>query len=227
LHNNLNTLGFNFRLFLDDDITEELLLETFSSHSKVDQSNLDAHFWGVMRVRQLRSHVETEVHVKIFDGITKFDLHNATLSCELRMHEDGVKTRIDVLKHVLNQNGAAILYSSFDLTKEGCLAEFELAQFLLLVHSAQPLESLLLRVNTETPTFSTGSQNTILTGSVISGKTFNVPTTDNDWVAHDTRKSESGRARNLLFNGHLCPLVSKHLTVSTRKGTEVGNASAG
>jgi len=227
LHNNLNTLGFNFRLFLNDDITEELLLETFSSDSKVDQGNLDAHLWGVMRVGHLRSHVETEVHVKIFDGITKFDLHTATLSCELRMHEDGVKTRIDVLKHVLNQNGAAILYSSFDLTKEGCLAEFELAQFLLLVHIAQPLESLLLRVNAETPAFSTGSQNTILTGSAISGKTFNVPTTDNDRVAHDSWKRERWRARNLLFNGHLCPLVSKNLTVSTREGTEVGNASAG
>jgi hypothetical protein len=97
LHNNLNTLGFNFRLFLNDDITEELLRETFSSDSKVDQGNLDAHFWRLMRVRHLRSHVETEVHIEIFDGITKFDLHNATLSCELRVHEDGVKTRIDLI----------------------------------------------------------------------------------------------------------------------------------
>ena len=83
------TLGLDLGLFLDDDISEQLLLQTRSCHSEVDQCDLNADFRRVVRVWHLRSHEQFEaINELIGLFLVQLDLPGAILVQELLMQEN-------------------------------------------------------------------------------------------------------------------------------------------
>ena len=68
-----------------------------------------------------------------------------------------------------------------------------------LLHVLDPLVGLLLRIDTQTPSLGLGSQDTILTGGLISGETIDVPASDLDRVTHNLGKVETFTSGDILF----------------------------
>lgn len=227
MDNDLITLCFNLGLLLDNDITEKLLFKTFECDSEVDQCDLDTDFWRVMGIGQLGCHEESEVIVVVLGCLTKLDLLDSTFTHKFGVHQDWVKTGVDIFLHIFDQDGVTIVDCGRNFSQESVRSELKQTHVGLLVHILNPLVGLLLRVNTKTPSLGACRQDTIFCGGLISGKTIDAPATNSDSVTHNLDQTESLRARNLLFLADCVPTVRQPLPVSTSECTEVGNTSAG
>ena len=94
----LLALCLDFRLLLDYDITEQLFLKTLLRDGKVDQSNFDANFRRVVRVRHFCRHEQLKVfteRVRFF--LVKFDFPSAIFVKEFLVKEDWINRGINIL----------------------------------------------------------------------------------------------------------------------------------
>lgn len=168
LDNNLISLRFYLRPLLLNDIDKKLFLKSRERHSKVDDGHLDTDFGSVMGVSHFGCHIQSVAVIVVLDGIAKFDLLDATVSNELLFEEKGVDRGIDLLFDVFDKHWLTIAYTATDFTEEvGGLEEAVSRVVLSIELLLDPAIGLLLRVNTETPSFGQRDHDTVLSGRLI------------------------------------------------------------
>ena len=122
-HDDLVSLLLDFGLLLDNDVSQELLLQTLECHSEVDQSDLDANFGQVVRIRHLGCHEEPEVVVIVDVRVTKSHLFKTTLVLKGLLQQDGIDCGVYVFLYVFDEDWSSVTDSTRDLTEEVVDAE--------------------------------------------------------------------------------------------------------
>jgi hypothetical protein len=117
-YNDLISLLFNFRLLLNNDVSQELFLKTLEGHSEVNQGHLDAYFGQVVRIWHLGCHEEPEVVVVVDVGVTESHLLKTSFSLESLLQQNGINSGIYELFNVLNKDRSSVTDTARDLTKE-------------------------------------------------------------------------------------------------------------
>ena len=162
------TLLLDFGTFFDDNITEHLLFKTLHGNSEIDQSNLDAHFWRIVRIWLLRCHVKLEA---VSEGIWLFtielDLFGTILTHEFLVQKNGVQGGINLLLQILNEKRLSIVDTIYDSSEPVVRSELDAGQILGSQHILDPLVSLALRINAQTVSFGLGGQNTVFKRNTI------------------------------------------------------------
>lgn len=225
LDNDLISLRFNLGPLLLDDIDEELLLKSGERHGKVDDGHLNTDLGSVVGVSHLGCHVQSVAVIVVLDRIAQLDLLDTTVSNELLFEEDRVNGGIDIFLNVLDEHGLTIAYAAADLTEEvGGLEEAVGRVVLSLELLLDPAVGLLLRIDTETPSFGHGDHDTVLSGRLIGWKSVHLPSSNGNWVTHYCCQGKSVSAWNTSFLSLNCPLVCKLLSVFTSESSIVSNA---
>lgn len=227
LDNDLISLRFNLGSLLLDDIDEELLLKSLDRHGEIDDGHLNTDLGSVMGVSHLGCHEQSEAIIVVLNRIAQLNLLDTTVSDELLFEEEGVNGGIDRFLDVLDEHGLTIAYAAADLTEEvGGLEEAVDCVVLSLELLLDPAVGLLLRINTETPSFSHGYHDTVLSGRLIGWKSVHLPSSNGNWVSHYCSQAESVSAWNVSFLSLNCPCVCKLLSVITSESSIVSNTCA-
>ena len=168
MKDDLVALSLDLGLLLDDDVSEQLLLQTLKRYGEVDQGHLNAHFRRVERIGHLSGHIQLELVVVVVNGVTKPDLLETTLASVLRVHEQWVNRGVNGLLDVLDKHGVSVV-DGCDHSSEQLVAKLKDFEVLILVHVPQPHVCLLLRVNAQAPSLRLGCQDTVFDRGLVSG----------------------------------------------------------
>eukprot|EP00962_Isochrysis_galbana_P028266 scaffold8907_cov105-Isochrysis_galbana.AAC.3 len=165
---------------LAHDDAEQLVLEALLLDAKVDQARLGRDLGRVVRVGQLGGQVEAEVRVVVHLFVAQpYDLPVAYLDHCAR--HDGLQRRVELLLDLLHQHRLA----KGDGVLEGAqivgLLERHHLEPVGLLHVADPLVGLLLRVNHQRPAGAARDGDAILGREGVGRQALDVP------VAHVLR----------------------------------------
>lgn len=109
MKDDLVTLSLDFGLLLDDDVSEQLFLQTLKRDGEVNQGHLDAHLRRIERIRHLSGHVELELVVVVVYRVTKTNLLETALTRVLRVHQQWVDRRVNRLLNILDKHRVSVV----------------------------------------------------------------------------------------------------------------------
>ena len=181
-----------------------------------------------MRVRHLRSHVESEVFfIIVIDLVSNSNLHDSPFSLVSALQQYGIETRVQELLDVLDEHGSATGASLSERPLQVGRRLFQYKDLVLLLEVFDPLVCLLLWVDHQGPARGFGREDAVLDGDCVGRETLVVPLTDHHGVAHHFDDVEVIADRDLLRQAFLQPGHHHLFSVDTCEGAVVGDATAG
>mmetsp|Transcript_14307 Transcript_14307/g.34751 ORF Transcript_14307/g.34751 Transcript_14307/m.34751 type:complete len:352 (+) Transcript_14307:1461-2516(+) len=188
---------------------EKLIAQPVQSNHKIEESHLDRSLGEVVRVTQLGGDVEAEL-VMVLDGaVAQAQAHGAPL-LEDRLEQQGLDGGVQLLAHILQQDGRAELDAVLQLADEVTVRQLHHAQAVLLLHVADPLVALALRVDDERPPARLAHNDGVVDGEGVVGQSVDGPVADLYGLAQHGAEFERVGTRDLLLLAQRDPLL-EHL----------------
>ena len=129
---------------------QELVRQSVDGDHHVEQSYLHRRLGQVVRIAQLRRDVESEVLVVLHRRVAEAETHLPAL-LEHGLEQQRLERGVELLSNVLEQHWRAELNGVLELAHEIAVRELHHHEVMRLLHSANPLVRLSLRVDDERP----------------------------------------------------------------------------
>lgn len=138
-----------------DDIYEELVFKTIWGDSEVNDCDLNADLWKVMRVCELGGDQELEIIIVWNISVSKSDY---PLTCLFHnvLRKDWLKRWVELLLDVLKKDWLSESNSVLNDLQELRVGKLDGLKIAVLLHNLDPLVSLRLWINKEWPSLGLG-----------------------------------------------------------------------
>ena len=173
-----------------------------------------------MRVAVLCGYVEPEVLVVLDGGVAQSDNHLTAL-LKRRLEKQRLERRVQLLAHVLEEHGVSELDRVLELADEIPVGELDDYQVTRLLHLANPLIRLALRVDDQRPAPGFVHHDGVVHGEGVVGQTINGPLLNLHRLTEHCDELERVRARDAARLALLDPLAEHLISVRLGKRAEV------
>eukprot|EP00966_Prymnesium_polylepis_P175558 4062870-Prymnesium_polylepis.1 len=201
-------------------LTEQLVLEALLRDREVEQRHLDGRLGRVVRVGQLGRQVKLELGM-VRDGVVADLHHDVAALLERLLEQHRLERRVEVLEHVLHEEGLAEAHRVLDRAEELLVGRLANLDALGRLHVLDPLVGLPLRVDEERPAECRREDDAVLGREAIGGQPVHLPRAQLDGVAHRLDQRRALRVRHVVLLHRFAPLGRALVAVARDERAEV------